>query len=162
MTPRRALALTVAAAAAIRFGAYASEIWGGLIPCALCLVERWPYNIAVGIGLIGLALPVRFARWTGALLLLTFLAGAGAGLVHVGVEQRWWPSPLPECRGPDLHGLSIAQRLAALPLVPSKACEDPSFLIPGIPISLAGFNLLLSLYLAAFVGRQLVFSPRPR
>jgi hypothetical protein len=33
------------------------ERWGGLVPCALCLVERWPYRLALGFGLVGFFIP---------------------------------------------------------------------------------------------------------
>src|SRR5438445_5206957 len=64
--------LTVAAAA-ILFAAFASEWWGGLVPCALCLVERWPYRVAIGVGVIGMVVPERFLRLAFALYGLAML-----------------------------------------------------------------------------------------
>ena len=43
--------------AAILGAALASEHWGGLVPCALCLVERWPWRVAIGFALLGVVLP---------------------------------------------------------------------------------------------------------
>ncbi|MBV9247948.1 MAG: disulfide bond formation protein B, partial [Acetobacteraceae bacterium] len=95
--PVRNLALfsTLAAAAALAI-ALASEAWGGLVPCALCLLERWPYRIAIVLGLIAFFLPGRIARAVLALAAIVLLADAAFAMVHVGVEQGWWPSPLPE------------------------------------------------------------------
>ena len=146
---RLALALSTLAAAAALGTAFASEWWGGLVPCALCLVERWPYRVAIGLGLLGLVLPRPLARLAGWLLVLAVLAGAAAALVHVGVERGAWPSPLPECAAPRFSGGIIAERLAHMPARPSKACEDPTYLIPGLPVSMAAMNLIFALAVSA-------------
>jgi disulfide bond formation protein DsbB len=146
---RVVLAICVAAAAAALGVAFAAEWYEGLVPCALCLIERWPYRIAIALGLVGLVLPRAPARIALALLALSILAGAAAAAVHVGVEAGLWPSPLPECMAPTFSGGSIAQRLASMPLKPTKPCEDPSYLIPFVPVSLAAMNFFYSL---AFAG----------
>src|SRR6202011_478996 len=100
--------------------ALATERYAGIVPCALCLVERWPYRIGIGLGAVAFILPTRAARGALALAALTFLIGAGLGALHVGVEQGYWPSPLPECAAPHVSGGSIAERLASMPSRPSK------------------------------------------
>ena len=149
---RPALAVATLAAAAAFGIAYASEIYGGLVPCALCLVERWPYRIAIGIGIVGLMLPRLVARFALALLALTMLAGAAIAAVHVGVEHGWWPSPLPECAAPRFSAGSIAQRLASMPAMPSKSCEQPTYLVPHLPVSMAMMDLLFALGLCLFAA----------
>ena len=142
----RALALGAAAIAALALGAaLATERWGGIVPCALCLVERWPYRIAIVFGLAAATLPPRRARGMLALFALTMLTGAVLAAVHVGVEQHWWPSPLPECAAPHITGHSLAERLAEMPDRPAKPCDAPTFLIPGLPISMAAMNFIASL-----------------
>ena len=129
--------------------ALGSERWLGLVPCALCLWERWPYRVAIALGLLGAVLPHRAARialW-GAVLVL--LSGVALSAVHVGVEQGWWPSPLPECMAPNLSGLSISERLARMPAVPSKPCDEPTYLIPWLPVSMAEMNVIFALALAS-------------
>lgn len=149
---RLALALSTLAAAAALGTAFASEWWGGLVPCALCLLERWPYRVAIGLGLLGLVLPRGLARILGWLVVLAALVAAGLAFLHVGVEFKFWPSPLPECAAPHFSGGSIAQRLASMPLRPSKSCEDPTYLIPFLPVSMAQMNLLFALAFAAVLG----------
>jgi disulfide bond formation protein DsbB len=141
------LAAAVAAAAALGI-AQVSERWGGLVPCALCLWERWPYRIAAVLGLAAAFLPRNAARVTMALLALTVLAGAGLAAIHVGVEFHWWPSPLPECAAPTFSGGSIAERLAHMPAAPAKPCDDPTYLIPFVPLSMAELNLIFALTFA--------------
>jgi disulfide bond formation protein DsbB len=149
---RFALAASAVVAAAALGIALASEAYEGLVPCALCLIERWPYRIAIVLGLIGLVLPRPLARIALVLLTLTILADAAVAAVHVGVEARWWPSPLPECMAPTFSGGTIAERLASMPAKPSKPCEDPAYLIPFVPVSMAAMNLLFALAFAGAIG----------
>jgi disulfide bond formation protein DsbB len=148
--PPRTLAVLAAltAAAALAFG-YALEHWAELPPCALCLLERWPYRAVVVLGLVAAIVPARWMRSVLLLAVLCLLADAAIAAVHVGVEMKWWPSPLPECAAPRFSGGSIADRLASMPARPAKPCDEPSFLIPAIPLSLAAMNLLFAL---AFSG----------
>lgn len=145
----RSLALLSAIAAGLALGiAEVSEHWGGLVPCALCLVERWPYRVAIVLGLIAFVVPPVIGRWLLALTVATLLVGAAFAFVHVGVELHYWPSPLPECAAPTLGTGSIAERLAQMPARPAKPCDAPTFLIPGLPLSMAAMNLI---YAVVFV-----------
>jgi disulfide bond formation protein DsbB len=150
VVPYRAFGLAAAVAAAMALGiAQASERFGGLVPCALCLWERWPYRIAAILGLAAAFLPPKAGRATMALLALSVLAGVVLAAIHVGVEFHWWPSPLPECAASVLGGGSIAERLARMPATPAKPCDDPSYLIPFLPVSMAEMNLIFALVFAA-------------
>jgi disulfide bond formation protein DsbB len=154
--PPRSLAVIAALGAAAALGvAYASEVWDELVPCALCLLERWPYRIVIVLGLLAAIAPRGLVRLLLVVAVLTLLADAGIAAVHVGVELQWWPSPLPECAAPHLSGGSIADRLASMPARPSKPCDEPSFLIPGLPISMAAMNLLFALALSAVLAISL-------
>jgi len=135
--------------------ALASERWGGLAPCALCLVERWPYRIAIVLGLLAVVVPPRAARLLVMLAVLTVLAGAVIAFVHVGVEMHWWPSPLPECAAPTISGGTITEQLGNMPARPAKPCDAPSYLIPGLPVSMATMDLIFALAFAAVLGTLL-------
>jgi disulfide bond formation protein DsbB len=132
--------------------ALGSEHFLKLIPCALCLVERWPYRFAMFAAIIAIVVPPSQRRALCWLIVLIFLGAAAAAAVHVGVEQHWWASPLPECMAPDLRGLSPAERFARMPLRPGKSCEDVDYLIPAIPITMAQANLLYALASAAIIA----------
>ncbi len=100
----RSLALLSALAAAFALGmAIASERWGGLVPCALCLLERWPYRVAIALGLVASVVPPRWARMLLVLVVLSMLVSMALAVIHVGVEQHYWASPLPECAAPRLR-----------------------------------------------------------
>ncbi len=156
----RAGLLSALAAAAALGAAIALERWDGLVPCALCLWERWPYRVAIGLGILALVLPARFGRWVLWLLLLVILSDVGLAAMHVGVERKAWPSPLPECMAPRLTGASIAERLAQLPALPSKACDDPVYVVEAIPISLAELNLIYASIFVAGLGTFLLWPRR--
>lgn len=137
------------ACAAALATAYEAEHWLGLVPCAFCLLERQPYRIGLLLSALALALPrvpARAALW---LLVVVFLTGAGVSAVHVGVEQHWWPDPLPACSAPNFTGMSAVQHLAAMPARPAKPCEDPDYLIPSLPISMTQMGLAYALAISA-------------
>lgn len=159
---RTRLALMNAAigAGAVYAAAFAAEKLLGVVPCALCLLERWPWAIALAIALVGLALPRRGARLALALVGLVVFAGAAIATVHVGVEAGLWPSPLPECAAPRFAGGSIAERLSHMPDRPAKPCDEPTYIVPGLPVSTATMNLLASLGFAAGVATFLRRSRR--
>jgi disulfide bond formation protein DsbB len=153
----RGVALLCTLAAGLALGlALASERWGGLVPCALCLWERWPYRVAIVLGLLAAVTPPRIARAMLLLVALSMLASVALAVVHVGVEQRYWPSPLPECAAPTLAGGSIAERLAQMPARPAKPCDDPTYLLPALPVSMALMNLLYALGFAGVLSLVIV------
>ena len=150
MTRERWTALLLLLLAGGALGAaVASESLLGLVPCALCLWERVPYRVLIGVAVVALLLPARWARWLLLVGAVVALAGVAVGGVHVGVEQGWWPSPLPECAAPTLGGGSFAERLARMPALPAKPCDEPTFLLPFLPVSMAAMNTGLALLLAA-------------
>ncbi|HEY5300931.1 MAG TPA: disulfide bond formation protein B [Acetobacteraceae bacterium] len=158
--PHTAALITAVLAGAVLGAAEAAQHWGGVVPCALCLVERWPWRVVIVLGLIGAVLPRRAASWMLGLCVAGLLAGAALGAIHVGVEQGAWPSPLPECAAPRISGTTLAERLASMPDHPSKPCDAPTYLIPGLPISMAAMNLIAALVLAGLVTTYLVRSER--
>ena len=154
MTRERSLALLSLVVALGALGtALGSEYFGGLVPCALCLVERWPYRIAAALAVVTLLLPRRLLLW---LIVLCMAATVAVAFVHVGVEQGWWPSPLPECAAPSFGGGSIAERLARMPTTVAKPCDTPTFLIPALPLSMAGMNLALGVAFGGFLAISLL------
>lgn len=157
----RSAGLVSAVAAALALGtALAAQHWGGVVPCALCLVERWPWRVAIVLGLLGAALPPRPGRLCLWFCVLTLLVSGALGVLHVGVEQGAWPSPLPECAAPQVTGATLAERLANMPLHPAKPCDAPTYLIARLPVSMAAMNLGYSLVVAGLLAIYLVRSRR--
>lgn len=142
--------LVLALAAAAPLLAIGSEGWWGLAPCELCLWQRWPYWAAAGLAALALPVPGRGrAVLLGLAGLAAFASAAVAGL-HVGVEQGWWPSPLPGCAAPVAGAaMSVDDMMRALAPAPNKPCDAATYLIPGLPVSMAGMNLIYGVGLGA-------------
>jgi disulfide bond formation protein DsbB len=155
------LVLALLAPAAPIF-AILSEGWFGLAPCELCLWQRWPYAAAALLAMAALALP-RARRPLQALAAIAVLASGAVAGFHAGVEFGWWPSPLAGCQAQGVRpGMSAADAFAALPAAPSKPCDAPTFLIPGLPVSMAAMNLLFALALGGYGLISLRANPLPR
>ncbi len=147
-----ALVLALLAAAAPAFARLSEVLWG-LAPCALCVWQRWPYWAAAGLALAAAALP-RARRPLLALAGAAVLASAAVAAFHLGVEAGWWPSPLAGCQAASARlpaGGGVEDLLRSMPAAPSKPCDAPTFLVPGLPLSMAGMNLLYALGLGGFV-----------
>ncbi len=124
-----------------------------LVPCPLCLWERWPYRVVIVIGLIALLCRAPTGRFLLGLGVVMLLVGAMIAALHVGVEWHLWPSPLPECNGILTPG-------APLPMTPAKPCDEPTYLIPGLPISMAMMDLIYELGLALLITSYVSRKPR--
>ncbi len=164
---RHAPALVLGASVAVLGSAFAFQYLGDLQPCVLCVYQRYPYGIAIALGLIAIGHAMVGRRRAEPYLLLAcalvFLAGAGIAGFHVGVEQKWWQgSAACGALGPAPDSLEAlkAQVLAA----PIVRCDEVAWSLFGI--SMAGYNFLISLALAGFAlatGRdQLIAARRAR
>lgn len=126
--------------------AFTAQYWGGLQPCVLCLYQRWPYAITILLGLIGIWVAAPTARAAIiALAGLAFLAGAGIAAFHVGVEQGWWQGTT-QC-GTSGTPATLEELRAQILAAPVVRCTDIAWSLFGI--SMAGFNVIASLILAA-------------
>ena len=156
--PRRTIAgLGLLLASCALGGAWVAETQFGLVPCALCLMERWPYRFLAVLCALALTLGAlrRAALGAGVVVML---CGLALGVVHVGVEQHWWPSPLPECAAPSFGGGTVAERLARMPARPAKPCDEPIWLAPGL--SFAGLQALAALAIAAMLATSVLQTER--
>jgi disulfide bond formation protein DsbB len=147
---------TLAAAAALAV-AYASQHWGGLLPCPLCVWQRYPYWAAVAVGLGALALP-RLAAPALALLALLFLGNAALAALHAGVEWGFWPSPVPECVVDGGGAATVDDLLRSLRPVPAVPCDQAAIEVLGL--SMAGWNALYALAVGAVLTMSLVRARR--
>jgi disulfide bond formation protein DsbB len=139
---RRAGAVAALLAALALATAFVAEHWLSMAPCALCLLERWPYRVLLVLGLAAATMRGPPSRVLVLACALPLAASIALSLTHVGVEQGWWPDPLPECMAPHFHGGTMAERLASMPLRPAKPCDAPSRLIAFLPVSMASLDLI--------------------
>jgi disulfide bond formation protein DsbB len=145
--PRRFPIFVLVASAAVLGGAFISQYWGGLAPCELCLLQRWPWAAAIVISLIAIAVGSRSTLlWLALLLFAVFAVGSALAFYHVGVEKHWFAGPS-ACTGAATAADTVealkAQILRQMPV----RCDEPAWSLWGI--SLAGWNLLASLVMGS-------------
>ena len=145
-----AAAIAVVGAATI-LGAWFFQYGLGLKPCPLCLEQRYAYYFASPLAvmvIMGDQAGARRRVLLGALIAIALgmLWNAYLGVYHSGVEWNWWDGPQ-ECAG-ALGSLGtgggLAQQLETMTVV---RCDEAAWRFLGL--SLAGYNALISLALAA-------------
>lgn len=149
------LALAIAAiGAATILGAYFFQYVVGLSPCPLCLEQRIPYYMAIPVAAVvafvaNASAPVTLVRIGFVLLILILMVGAGLGVYHAGIEWKFWPGPA-ECTG-ELSklggGMDLMKQIQTTSLV---RCDEAAWRFLGL--SLAGYNVLISLAMAAIAA----------
>lgn len=147
--PYLAPALVVLVSAGALAVALTAQYQYGLLPCVLCLWQRWCYVGAIAFGVGGLAGARNPRLREGMLFLagLAFLCGLAVSGFHVGVEQGWWEGSQ-TCQGADFSALdSRAAIKDAILKAPVVACNDVPWSVAGI--SIAGFNAIFSLVFSA-------------
>jgi len=152
IAPRTAIAAALALSLAVIGYVLFSQYVQGYQPCELCLRERLPWYVAIGLGVIGIAAP---SRWILGLIALAWLVSAGLGLHHVGVEQHWWQGPT-ACTGGASGANSVEELRAMMHAQQFVQCDAITWRVFGL--SMATYNLLLSLaagIVAVFVTMRL-------
>jgi disulfide bond formation protein DsbB len=155
-----ALAITAIAAATLA-GAWFFQLVLDIRPCPLCLEQRYAYYLAVPLGaLVALAAvkdAPRAVIYAGlAALALAALANAGLGAYHAGVEWGFWQGPT-ECTGPVLDLGKAGSLFDNLDKVKVIRCDEVQWRFLGL--SLAGYNVLISLAMAALAAWGIVRLP---
>lgn len=144
MTQRTLILLATFGSAALLFGAYGFQHIGGLLPCKMCLWQRWPHAAAVIIGALALLARKNLA-WFGAAAAAT--TGA-VGIYHAGVEWGFWPGPS-SCSGGglDMGGMTGGDLLSTEGSVSMVMCDEVVWSLMGL--SMAGWNAVISFALMA-------------
>jgi disulfide bond formation protein DsbB len=147
-----AAAIIVAAVgAATILGAYFFQYVLDVPPCPLCYEERIPYYVSIPIALVA-AIAVRRkaprnAVVTGLVMItIAMVIGAGIGVFHAGVEWKLWTGPT-DCSGPVADFGNVRDLLQSMERTVVVRCDEAGWRLFGI--SLAGYNVLISLGLAA-------------
>jgi len=155
-------AFVLAASAVVLGAALASQYWGGLTPCELCLAQRWPWGAAIVISFVTMMVGGRPALpWVALLLAMVFLMSIGLALYHFGVEQHWFAGPS-ACSATATAADTVEALRAQILRQQPVRCDEPAWALWGV--SLAGWNLLASVAmfgfcLAAFLHAR---GPAPR
>jgi len=144
---RRFPVFVLVASAVVLGGALFSQYWGGLAPCELCLLQRWPWAAAIAISLIAIVTGHRAALpWVALLLAAVFAVSSALAFYHVGVEKHWFAGPT-ACTGAATAADTLEElKKRILGQMPVR-CDEPAWMLWGV--SLAGWNLLASLLMGS-------------
>jgi disulfide bond formation protein DsbB len=156
-----ALAVTAIAAATLA-GAWFIQLVLDIRPCPLCLEQRYAYYLVIPLGaLIALAASRDVSRGVVlaglAVLAIATLGNAGLATYHAGVEWHLWQGPT-DCTGPIGNLGSAGNLLERLATVKVVRCDEVQWKFLGL--SLAGYDVLISLLMAAIAGWGMVRSRR--
>ncbi len=127
-----------AGACVLLCGAWFIEYMLKVPPCELCLLQRWPYYIAIG-GIPFLYMIRTPLKLQTQFALLVCVSSAGLGIYHTGVEQHWWLG-LNTCGGGTLPYNSENLDAALDMIIPR--CDSVYFTVLGL--SLANWNVVFS------------------
>src|ERR1700682_6549402 len=152
-----ALAITAMAAATLA-GAWFFQLVLDIRPCPLCLEQRYAYYLAIPLGaLVALAAargaPRALLLAGLAILAAAALANAGLATYHAGVEWQLWQGPT-DCTGEIGNLGSAGNLLQRLDTVKVIRCDEVQWKFLGL--SLAGYNVLISLLMAAIAAWGIV------
>jgi len=150
--PVASAAVVIAAVgAATILGAWIFQYGLGLKPCPLCLEQRYAYYFTIPLAVmvllgdqVGASRKVLLAALVAIVLGMAW--NAGLGVYHAGVEWKWWAGPQ-ECSGALEDLGSAGGLLNKLQSITVVRCDDAAWRFLGL--SLAGYNALISLTLAA-------------
>jgi disulfide bond formation protein DsbB len=160
--PIRPILVGFAVGLAAILGAWAFQIIGGFVPCALCLQQRIPYYVGLPL-LLAAALLARVSPPLSRLIALAaaaaFATGAGLGVYQAGAEWGWWAGPS-NCGGgvgPVVDANDLLAQMQATRLV---SCTEAAIRILGL--SFAGWNVLASAFVALAALAAAVLAGRRR
>ncbi|HZT86502.1 MAG TPA: disulfide bond formation protein B [Stellaceae bacterium] len=142
--------------------ALTSQYWGGLVPCELCLLQRWPWAAAIVIAIVLVMVGSRAALpWAGLIFGIVFAVSAGFAFYHLGVEQHWFAGPSVCTASGAGHAKTVEEMKALIMNAAPVQCDQVQWTLFGV--SLAGWNLVASavMFLCSVVaGLQRAGAPR--
>src|SRR6201987_1707353 len=156
-----ALAIALIAAATLA-GAWFFQLVLDIRPCPLCLEQRYAYYLAIPLAVLTAFVAASKGSRTLvlaglAVLALAVLGNAGLGAYHAGVAWGFWPGPT-DCTGAVGNLGSAGPLLQRLDTVKVIRCDEVQWRFLGL--SLAGYNVLISLAMAAIAARGIAGSKR--
>ncbi len=159
LTPRAFAGFVLMASAIVLGAALLSQYWGGLAPCELCLLQRWPWEAAIALALVALIAGSRAALpWVALLLAIVFALGAAVAFYHVGVEQHWFAGPS-ACTASSGGAMTLEDMKRQILGTAPVLCDRVQWSLFGV--SMAGWNLLASLGMAAICAEVFRRTRRP-
>lgn len=131
----------------------------GMFPCHFCLLQRYPYGVAIVAGIVSLLVKPMGAAWKICVLVgaLAFLTTGALGAYHTGIE-RGWVNYTGGCVADTSAAGSIDELRDQILNAPRVSCADASAMFAGL--SMASWNVLFALFMLALLIGQYRFERR--
>lgn len=149
LKPKQTLILLGLGSGGLLAAALVFQYGFGLWPCTMCLWQRWPHWLMVGIGVLALITGERAVLPLLVLAMLAMLTTAGIAAWHSGVELGFLPGPTACSGGISLEGDPAAvleQMLAG----PAPRCDEVPWSFLGL--SMANWNSVISFAMAGLAA----------
>ena len=133
-----------------------------MAPCSLCIWQRWAHVavIVCALGWLVISQPIGASLRAGlAVTALAGMASVGIAGYHAGVEWQLWAGPA-GCTAALSSGGSTADLVDSLLATPVIRCDDVPWSLFGL--SMAGWNMLLSVDIVALAIMSFIFGDRNR
>jgi len=159
VTTRGFARFVLSASGVVLGAALMSQYWGGLAPCELCLLQRWPWAAAILLSLIALVIGSRPALpWVALALAALFIFGGVIAFYHVGVEQHWFAGPS-ACTANSGGATTLEDMKRQILGTAPVLCDRVQWSLFGV--SMAGWNLVASLGMAGVCAEVFRRTRRP-
>src|SRR5579859_384463 len=159
LTTRGFAGFVLAVSAGVLGAALVSQYWGGLAPCELCLLQRWPWAAAILLSLVALIAGSRPALpWVALVLASLFALGMAIAFYHVGVEEHWFAGPS-ACTASATGAMTLEEMKRQILGTAPVLCDRVQWSLMGV--SMAGWNLLASLGMAGVCAEVFRRTRRP-
>lgn len=130
----------------------------GLFPCEFCLLQRYPYGVAMAAGVVSLLVPRLSTAWKLVVFIgaLSFATTGALGVYHTGIE-RGWVKYEGGCVADTSASSSIDELRDSILNAPRVSCADAE---TYVGLSMASWNVLFALTMLLLVFLQYRFEVR--
>ena len=146
--------LVLLVATATIAGAWFFQLVLQILPCPMCLEQRYAYYALIPLSALvalGAAKGAPRPLLIAGLVVIALIAAGNSmfGVYHAGVEWKFWQGPT-DCTGPLVDFGKAGSLLDQLDKVKVIRCDEVQWRFLGI--SLAGYNALISALMAAIAA----------
>ena len=121
----------------------------GYQPCNLCILERFPYFLAIIVILFNYKFS-QFQKFSMLVLTIIFLVGTILSIYHLGIEQGFIQESL-VCDLQNSSNLLSKEEILQQLQEKNVSCKDVTFKIFGL--SLTTYNILISLLITIYTAK---------
>ena len=130
------IAINITISVVILFIVYVLQYFFNMIPCDMCINERYPYFIVIILGIVsyGIRSNTKVIEITTNLIFTTiYFIGLMYSVYHVGIEKKYWIGSS-NCSS-KINALDIETLSSQLMEMPIIRCDEPTFLFNFISIA---------------------------